>query len=134
MKTIKKFMLGLAMVAMIASAASATTINDDPVEGESVETKTPVEFPITISNRTGFGIKELYISASDSDDWSDNFLDETLQNGETIRIMVVDSGKYDISITYFNDVECELRDVSFQKTTNIKITLSADGTTTTFSY
>jgi hypothetical protein len=48
--------------------------------------------------------------------------------------MVVDSGKYDISITYFNDVECELRDVSFQKTTNIKITLSADGTTTTFSY
>lgn len=135
MKNFMKFTLGLAMAAMFATSANATTINEEPAGDEAaVEVQAPKAFPITICNKTGFGIVGLYISDSDSDEWSDNFLDEELANGECIEISCEDPGKYDISITYYNDVECELYEVNFQKSTKITITLSADGTSTTFSY
>ncbi len=134
MKKVFKFFCGLMVAAMIAPTANATTINDDPEDDVNVDQVSPISFPVVIVNNTGFGIDAIYISDSDSDDWSDNWLDERLENGEEVRIMCADPGKYDIAITYYNDVECELYGINFQKATTVKITLSDDGTTTNFSY
>lgn len=134
MTSIKKFILGFAVAAMIAPAANAATINDDPEIGSVEEIQAVKEFPITITNRTGFDIIGLFISDSGSEEWSDNFLDEVLENGESIRIMCQDPGKYDISITYYNDVECELYEVNFQRAIHITFSLSSDGTQTIFNY
>jgi len=134
MKNFKKLMLGLAMAAMIAPAANATTINDEPVEGATVEAEAPAEFPVVIVNKTGIGIDAIYISDTEDEEWSDNFLEETLENGESVRIMCEDAGKYDISLTYADGSETELYNVTFKQSIRITLSLSSDGSKTIFSY
>jgi|ERR1700677_1735962 len=40
----------------------------------------------TLANKTGYGIKEIYIAPSASTDWGDNIIDKTLENGDSLAI------------------------------------------------
>ncbi len=130
----KKLILGFAVMAMIAPAANATAIDDDPTKDSAVEVTVAKDFPIVITNNTGEDIEELYISSTGDDDWSENRLNETLHPGESVRLICVDAGKYDVSIAYANGDECELYEVNFQQSTRITISHVSGGKETIFSY
>ncbi|MCR5454443.1 MAG: hypothetical protein K6F33_05595 [Bacteroidales bacterium] len=132
MKNFKKFILGLAVAAMVAPAASAASINDNPENASAVESPVVKDFPVTIVNNTGYDIVGLYISSSGDEEWSDNFLEETLAHGEGIRIPCEDAGTYDISLTFDGGAECEVYEVNFQQ--SVTITLSYNGSEVIFSY
>jgi hypothetical protein len=40
----------------------------------------------TLVNRTGYGIKEIYIAPSASTDWGDNIIGKPLENGDELAI------------------------------------------------
>lgn len=55
--------------------------------------------PLTIVNRTGSGITEVYISGSDVNEWGDNLLAGSFANGASKRFVLDgDSGFYDIAV------------------------------------
>ena len=57
----------------------------------------------TLVNSTGWGIKELYIAPSSSEDWGSNILKKVLKDGETIKITFspkATATKWDISIVW----------------------------------
>ena len=60
---------------------------------------------LKVINYTGYTIKKLYISQSDSDSWGDNLLgSETLKNGDTTNIRYNgDFTYYDLKIVFMND-------------------------------
>ncbi len=39
-----------------------------------------------LDNETGYGIKEIYISPSNSDDWGDNIMKDVLENGQVLTV------------------------------------------------
>ena len=40
----------------------------------------------TLANKTGYGIKEIYIAPSASTDWGDNIISKPLENGDALSI------------------------------------------------
>lgn len=57
----------------------------------------------TIENQTGFTFKELYISASDKDDWGKNLLGKPLKDGESKKMKAKPTAKvttYDLRAVY----------------------------------
>jgi hypothetical protein len=61
------------------------------------------ELDFSIVNKTGYGIKELYVAPSASTDWNDNLLEEPLENNEEVAITFspdADAAKWDIMIVW----------------------------------
>lgn len=57
----------------------------------------------TIENQTGFTFKELYISASDKDDWGKNLLSSPLKDGASKKMKAKPTAKvtmYDLRAVY----------------------------------
>src|SRR5271165_1963481 len=55
-------------------------------------------------NKTGYGIKELYIGPHSSDDWGENLLSDPFENGDTVAI-TSDRGhadRWDIKIVWMD--------------------------------
>jgi hypothetical protein len=71
--------------------------------------KAESELDFTIVNSTGYGIKELYVGPTKSDSWGENLLDETLENGESVKIEfhpeAEDIAKWDIMIAWVDEGE-----------------------------
>lgn len=68
----KLFVAALLALAVLALPAPA-------VHAES-------ELDFTLANATGYGIAEVYIAPSKSDNWGSNILQESLENGESVAI------------------------------------------------
>jgi hypothetical protein len=65
------------------------------------------ELDFTVMNKTGYGIKELYVAPSASTTWEENLLEEVLENGEEIEVSFDPKShtakKWDIMITFVDD-------------------------------
>jgi hypothetical protein len=54
-------------------------------------------------NKTGYGIKEIYISPSDKEDWGENIISKDFENGDTLNITFHEKAtalKWDIKIVW----------------------------------
>jgi len=40
----------------------------------------------SLVNKTGYGIKEVYIGPHSSDEWGENLINDAFENGETLNI------------------------------------------------
>jgi hypothetical protein len=57
-------------------------------------------------NKTGYGIKAIFIAPSDSTEWGDNIIKEPLENGETLAITFsakAKAEKWDIRIEWVDE-------------------------------
>lgn len=61
------------------------------------------QYDFTLVNKTGYGIKEVYVAPTASDEWGDNILSETLENNEELAIEFhpkANAAKWDLMITW----------------------------------
>ena len=90
------------------------------------------ELDFTLSNKTGYGIKAVYVAPSASTTWEENLISETLEHNEDVEIQFDPKGKHpskwDIMIVFVDDDSkvywkgCKLAEIS-------KITLKYDRST-----
>ena len=82
----------------------------------------------TLANKTGYGIKEIYIAPSASTDWGDNIISKPLENGDALSITFDAKAKaehWDIRIVWVDEgadvvwKKCKLSEIN-------KITLHYD--------
>src|ERR1700677_3403308 len=60
----------------------------------------------TLANKTGYGIKEIYIAPSASTDWGDNIISKPLENGDALAITFDAKAKaehWDIRIVWVDE-------------------------------
>jgi hypothetical protein len=90
----KKSLLAVVLLALVGLTATA--------RAES-------ELDFTLVNKTGYGIKEVYIAPSASTTWEENIIDEVLENGEEVEVKFDPKGKHpakwDIMIVFVDDNE-----------------------------
>jgi hypothetical protein len=74
-----------------------------------------------LENKTGYGIKEVYVGPHSSDEWGENLINETLENGETLDISfnkAATARKWDIKIVWVDAgapvvwMNCKLENIS----------------------
>jgi hypothetical protein len=65
------------------------------------------ELDFTLANKTGYGIKAVYVAPSSSTTWEDNLIDETLEHNEEVEIQFDPKGKHpakwDIMVVFIDD-------------------------------
>ena len=75
----------------------------------------------SLVNKTGYGIKEVYVAPHSSDTWSQNLSSNPLENGETLNISFdegVKAAKWDIKIVWVDEgapvvwKNCKLSEIS----------------------
>ena len=75
----------------------------------------------SLVNKTGYGIKEVYLAPHSSDTWSQNLSSNPLENGETLNISFdegVKAAKWDIKIVWVDEgapvvwKDCKLSEIS----------------------
>ena len=75
----------------------------------------------SLVNKTGYGIKEVYVAPHSSDTWSQNLSSKPLENGETLNISFdegVKAAKWDIKIVWVDEgapvvwMNCKLAEIS----------------------
>lgn len=68
---------------------------------------------IKVKNTTNFSIDEIYISATDVEEWGDDILDpdEVLMPNETIEVEV-DCGTWDVKLVAQDNSECMIMDIT----------------------
>ena len=75
----------------------------------------------SLVNKTGYGIKEVYVAPHSSDTWSQNLSSNPLENGETLNISFdegVKAAKWDIKIVWVDEgapvvwMNCKLAEIS----------------------
>ena len=75
----------------------------------------------SLVNKTGYGIKEVYVAPHSSDIWSQNLSSNPLENGETLNISFdegVKAAKWDIKIVWVDEgapvvwMNCKLAEIS----------------------
>jgi hypothetical protein len=75
----------------------------------------------SLVNKTGYGIKEVYVAPHSTDTWSDNLSANPLENGETLNISFnegVKAAKWDIKIVWVDAgapvvwMNCKLAEIS----------------------
>jgi hypothetical protein len=91
MKPIQKVSVALLMFvfAIISQALPVHADND--------------KLDFTLVNKTGYGIKGVYVSPSSSDDWGDNLISKPLENGDSLAITFNEKAKaekWDIRIEW----------------------------------
>jgi hypothetical protein len=61
----------------------------------------------TLVNKTGYGISEVFIGPTSSEDWGDNILEEELQDGGRLSVTfhhkAAKVAKWDLMITFSDD-------------------------------
>jgi hypothetical protein len=79
------------------------------------------DLDFTLANKTGYGIREIYIAPSSSTDWGDNLISKPMGNGGQLAITFSAKAKaeqWDIRIVWVNqgtDVvwkKCRLNEIS----------------------
>lgn len=63
----------------------------------------PVNLDFDLINKTGWDIKEVYVSPSKSDDWEENILKSPLKDGETLEVTFspkLSAKKWDLKIVW----------------------------------
>jgi hypothetical protein len=91
MKLTQKYAVALLMVlfAIITQALPVHADND--------------KLDFTLVNKTGYGIKGIYVSPSTSDEWGDNLIDKPIENGDSLAITFspkAKAAKWDIRIEW----------------------------------
>jgi hypothetical protein len=75
----------------------------------------------SLVNKTGYGIKEVYVAPHSTDIWSENLSSDPLENGETLNISFgegVKAAKWDIKIVWVDPgapvvwMNCKLAEIS----------------------
>jgi hypothetical protein len=94
MKPIQKFSIALLMVlfAIITQALPVHADND--------------KLDFTLVNKTGYGIKGVYVSPTASTDWGDNLISKPLENGDSLAITFSEKAKaekWDIRIEWVDE-------------------------------
>jgi hypothetical protein len=93
----------------------------------AAQAETVLDF--TLTNKTGYGISELYVAPSASTQWGESLIDETLENNESVSIEFEPDAEnvknWDIMITWVDGGEREYwRGAKLSEIT--KITLKYD--------
>jgi hypothetical protein len=102
MKKIAYLLVAFAVLVVGTSATIATT----PAKKSSVKI-------IKVKNTTNFSIDEIYISATDVEEWGDDILDpdEILMPGETVEVEV-DCGTWDVKLVAEDGSDCAIMDIT----------------------
>jgi hypothetical protein len=75
----------------------------------------------TLVNKTGYGIKEIYIAPSASTDWGDSIIDKPMENGDQLAITFspkAEAEHWDIRIVWVDEgadvvwKKCKLSEIS----------------------
>jgi hypothetical protein len=75
----------------------------------------------SLVNKTGYGIKEVYVAPHSSDSWSSNLSSNPLENGETLDVSfdaAEDTANWDIKIVWVDQgapviwMNCKLANIS----------------------
>jgi hypothetical protein len=75
----------------------------------------------SLVNKTGYGIKEVYVAPHSTDTWSENLISNSLENGQTLNISFdegVKPAKWDIKIVWVDEgapvvwMNCKLAEIS----------------------
>jgi hypothetical protein len=89
----KKSLLAVVLLAMVA--------------GLTATARAESELDFTLVNKTGYGIKEVYVAPSASTTWEESIIDEVLENGEEVEVKFDPKGKnpakWDIMIVFVDD-------------------------------
>ena len=87
----------LALVAIATLALGAVTAD--------VKAETNLDFKLI--NKTGYGISEVYIGPTTSDEWGDSIIDEVLENNESVDVSFAPQAagiaKWDLMVTFVDD-------------------------------
>jgi hypothetical protein len=79
------------------------------------------QLDFSLVNKTGYGIKEVYVAPHSTDTWSANLSSSPLENGETLNISFneeVKAAKWDIKIVWVDEgapvvwTNCKLAEIS----------------------
>jgi hypothetical protein len=79
------------------------------------------DLDFTLANKTGYGIKEIYIAPSASTDWGDNIISKPLENGDQLAVTFDAKAKaehWDIRIVWVDEgadvvwKHCKLTEIS----------------------
>ena len=93
----------------------------------------------TLSNRTGYELKEVYVAPSDTDDWQNDVLGKgTLSNGATVDIKfsrATKTCKWDLKVVYTVDSSNAVwHDIDLCSVDRITIRYNKSTDTTTASF
>ena len=75
----------------------------------------------SLVNKTGYGIKEVYIGPHSSDEWGENLINDAFENGETLNISFNNGAtatRWDIKIVWVDEgapvvwMNCKLAKIS----------------------
>jgi hypothetical protein len=100
-------LLAALVVGMLSQIVPAHADNDD--------------LDFTLVNKTGYGIKEIYIAPSASTDWGDNLLKKPMENADSLAISFDPKAKaehWDIRIVWVDEgadvvwKKCKLTEIS----------------------
>lgn len=87
---------------LISMALLAVALGATAAQAES-------DLDFTLVNKTGYGIKEVYIGPTTSKDWGENLLEEPLENNESIEITFHPKAakiqKWDLMVVWVDDDE-----------------------------
>lgn len=92
-----------------------------------------------LTNKTGYEISKVYVSASKTNDWEEDVLgDQTLEDDEDLRIRFNNAGKtckYDIKVVYEeDDSEAIWRDIDLCATSKVTIRYNKKTDTTSATF
>jgi len=83
----------------------------------------------TLLNKTGYTIKKIYIGPTSSEDWGDNLLKGSLEDGESVQVTFspkANAKKWDIKVIYEDKDTAQWLDLKLTEIT--KVTLHWDAT------
>ena len=75
-------------------------------------------------NKTGYDLKEVYISPTATDDWGDNIIKATLKDGETLALVAspkASAKKWDIKCVYTDGEEAEWHGYKLEEISTITL-------------
>lgn len=92
----------LRSVVLAAVAACAFMAVPAPASAQTI-----LDFELV--NKTGYGISEIYVAPSASDEWGDSLIEEVLENNEMVKINFHPNAEgiatWDIMVTFVDDDE-----------------------------
>jgi len=107
-----KILTRITFIALLTLALSLVT---------SARADEELNLDFDLVNKTGWGIKEVYVSPSASDDWEENILKAPLKDGETLEVTFhpkLSAKKWDLKIVWVDGGDavfwrgCDLSEIS----------------------
>lgn len=99
---------GLALLALVTLQNTPAYAHNDKLD-------------FALQNKTGYGIKEVYVGPHSSDQWGENLISEALENGETLDVSFDNNATakmWDIKIVWVDEgapvvwMNCKLENIS----------------------